>query len=71
MRRPGKWRARKGLAGCNGQSLFYGAGDGGKVKLAASTGFEPAIFCVTSRRGRPGSPNSPTESLLVFIGDES
>jgi hypothetical protein len=36
--------------------------------MAASTGFEPAIFCVTSRRGRPDSPNSPVRVYTILQG---
>ena len=30
-----------------------------KERIAVYTGFEPVIFCVTGRRGRPDSPNRP------------
>jgi hypothetical protein len=37
------------------------------MRLAASTGFEPVIFCVTGRRGQPDSPNSPWRRVYTFL----
>lgn len=40
-------------------------------KMAGSTGFEPVIFSVTRRRGRPDSPTTPNSYFQRFHGGPS